>query len=198
MLTKTGQSVVVLTMLVVLAGTGCSEDPTTSEAYASLEQELAEATAQLDVVTAERDALAAENDELASRAESLASTSAIGELPVEALEVYEDYTAALLAADGEAMLGFVTDDFTWLSYGTNLMTAEERAPYVSRYYGGFEVAEIGGRTVVGDGDEYIFSVPERATTPMVADGISLVKLVKVGDVWLVAAHRFLGEGEGSA
>ena len=198
MLTKTRLSVAVFTMLVALAGTGCSEDPTTSEAYAALEQELAEAQAQLDVVTAERDALAAESDESASRAESLVSTSTIGGLPDEALEVYQDYTAALLAADGEAMLDFVTDDFTWLSYGTNLMSAEERAPYVSRYYGSFDVAEIGDRTVVGGGDEYIFSIPERATTPMVADGISLVKLVKVDDVWLIAAHRFLGEGEGSA
>lgn len=29
------------------------------------------------------------------------------------------------------------------------------------------------------------------------DGISMVKMVKVDDVWLVQAHRFLGEGEGS-
>lgn len=126
------------------------------------------------------------------------SAEAAVELPAEAAQVYERYTEALLAADGEAMLEYVTDDFTWLSYGTNLMDAEYRANYVTQYYGGFEVTEIDERTVVGGGDEYIFSVPERATTPVVADGISLVKMVRVDGDWLVAAHRFLGEGEGSA
>jgi len=41
------------------------------------------------------------------------------------------------------------------------------------------------------------STPERATTPVVADGRSLVKMEKVDDTWLVSAHRFLGEGGGS-
>lgn len=119
------------------------------------------------------------------------------ELPAEVVEAYDNYGEALLAGDGEAMLEFVTDDFTWLSYGTNLMDAEYRADYVTRYYGNFEVEAIGEPTVVGGGDEYIFSTPERATTPAVADGISLVKMEKVDDTWLVSAHRFLGEGEGS-
>ena len=126
------------------------------------------------------------------------TTDASVELPAEVVEAYNDYTQALLSADGEAMLEFVTDDFTWLSYGTNLMDAEYRAEYVSTYYGSFEVEAIGEPTVVGGGGEYIFSTPERATTPAVADGISLVKMVRVDDTWLVSAHRFLGEGEGSA
>ena len=121
------------------------------------------------------------------------------ELPTEVAEAYDNYTEALLAGDGDAMLEFVTDDFTWLSYGTNLMDAEYRAEYVTTYYSqlNFDVEEIGEPTVVGGGSEYIFSVPERATTPAIADGISLVKMVKVDDTWLVSAHRFLGEGEGS-
>lgn len=120
------------------------------------------------------------------------------ELPAEALEVYEEYTEALRSADGEAMLEFVTDDFTWLSYGTNLMEAEDRADYVTANYGDFEVEEIDERTVVGSDDEYIFSVAERATTPFVADGISLVQMEKIDGTWFLSAHRFLGEGEGSA
>ena len=120
------------------------------------------------------------------------------ELPAEALEVYEAYTEALRSGDGEAMLEHVTDDFTWLSYGTNLMDAEDRADYVTENYGSFEVDEIDERTVVGGDDEYVFSVPERATTPAVADGISLVKMEKIDDTWFLSAHRVLGEGEGSA
>ena len=126
-----------------------------------------------------------------------AATDATLELPAEVVEAFDNYTEALLAADGEAMLAYVTDDFTWLSYGTNLMDAEYRADYVTSFYGNFEVIETGERTVVGGGDEYIFSVPERATTPVVAEGISLVKMDRVDGVWLVSAHRFLGEGEGS-
>ena len=127
------------------------------------------------------------------------SPDASVELPAEVAEVYDNYTEALLAGDGEAMLEFVTDDFTWLSYGTNLMDAEYRADYVTRYYSqlNFDVEEIGEPTVVGGGAEYIFSTPERATTPAIADGISLVKMVEVDGTWLVSAHRFLGEGEGS-
>lgn len=126
------------------------------------------------------------------------STSDVSvELPAEVVEAYDNYSEAVLAADGDAMLEFVTDDFTWLSYGTNLMDADYRADYVTRYYGDFEVEAIGETTVVGGDDEYIFSTPERATTPTVADGISLVKMEKVDDTWLVSAHRFLGEGEGS-
>ena len=125
------------------------------------------------------------------------SADASVELPPEAVEAYENYAEAMLDADGDAMLDYVTDDFTWLSYGTNLMDAEYRADWVTRYYSSFEVEDIGERTVVGGGDEYIFSTPERATTPALADGISVVKIVKVDGTWLVAAHRFLGEGEGS-
>ena len=120
------------------------------------------------------------------------------ELPAEVVEAYDNYTEALLAGDGEAMLEFVTDDFTWLSYGTNLMDAEYRADYVTRYYSRELRSRGDRRTNRGwRGDEYIFSVPERAVTPAIADGISLVKMVEVDDRWLVSAHRFLGEGEGS-
>ena len=120
------------------------------------------------------------------------------ELPSEAREAYEAYGQTLLDADGDAMLEYVTDDFTWLSYGTNLMEADFRADYVTENYGGFGVEETGETTVVGGGDEYIFATPERATTPGIVDGISLVKMVNVDGEWLVEAHRWLGEGQGSA
>lgn len=53
-------------------------------------------------------------------------------------------------------------------------------------------------TIVGGDDEYIFSVPGRATTPAVADWISLVKMVRIDHTWLVPAHCLLGAGQGSA
>ena len=92
------------------------------------------------------------------------------------------------------MLAYVTDDFSFLSYGTDVQERDFRAGYVTRNYGplDFTVEEIGERTVVGGGDEYILSVPERAVTPAIAEGISVVRLVKIDGVWLVDAHRFLG------
>ena len=119
------------------------------------------------------------------------------ELPAEAATAYDEYTAAALAADGDAMLAFVTDDFTFLSYGTDVQERDFRADYVTQNYGNFQLEEIGDRVVVGGGSEYIVAIPERATTPLVADGISVVKLVEVDGNWLVQSHRFLGEGSGS-
>jgi hypothetical protein len=120
------------------------------------------------------------------------------ELPAAAAEAYENYTEALLDANGDAMLNYVTAEFTFLSYGTDVQEREFRADYVTTYYKNFAIEETGERTVVGGGDTYIFSVPERVTTPVQADGISVVKMVEIDGIWLVESHRFLGEGEGSA
>ena len=40
-------------------------------------------------------------------------------------------------------------------------------------------------------------MPERVTTPVPADGISMVKMIEIDGERLVQAHRFLGEGEDS-
>lgn len=129
-------------------------------------------------------------------AEQEASDTTVA-LPDAALEAYEDYAQTLRDADGDAMLDYVTDDFTFLSYGTEVQEAEFRADYVTENYTDFEIEEIGDPIVVDGGDEVIFAVREQATTPAPAEGISLVKMVQVGDEWLTEAHRFLGEGEGS-
>lgn len=127
------------------------------------------------------------------------SSDALVELPAEAQQIIDDYTAALIAGDGEAMLEFVTDDFTFLSYGNDVQERDFRADYVSRYYSSldFSVEVIGDPIVVGGGDEFIIAVPERATTPAIADGISVMKMVRANGGWLLQSHRFLGEGAGS-
>ncbi len=180
--------------LLLLAMTGCSSsDPTASDEYAVTEQELAqtsqalvETEALLDTVTAERDALASNPEELATEPVGVV-------LPERAAEALANYTDAVLAADGDAMLDYVTDDFAFLSYGTDVQEREFRAGYVTRNYGTFELEVIGDQTVVGGGDTYIVSTPERATTPAVAEGISVVRLVESDGTWLVDVHRFVGE-----
>ncbi len=61
-------------MVVALTVTGCTTDPTTSDQYEALEQELAQTEAQLADVTVERDALAAEADSSADHYEGSRST----------------------------------------------------------------------------------------------------------------------------
>ena len=183
-----------MALLLLLVMAGCSSsDSTASDEYAAVEQELAqtsqalvEAEAQLTAVTAERDALAADPGESADEPVGVA-------LPSVAAGALANYTDAVLAADGDAMLDYVTDDFTFLSYGTDVQEREFRADYVTRNYGNFELEVIGDQTVVGGGDTYIVSTPERATTPAVVAGISVIRLVESDGTWLVDVHRFVGE-----
>ena len=80
--------VVVLLLLVA----GCSSsDPTTSDEYAALEQELAQSEAQVAEVTAERDALVAEAEAVAAASEDGMAT------------VVPDDVAALTDAWGDAV-----------------------------------------------------------------------------------------------
>jgi len=164
----------------VLAGR--SSDPTTSDEYAALEQELAQTKSELVEVTTERDALVAEADKRAGV-----------ELPAEAAEALDNYNKAVLNANGEAMLNYVTEDFTFLSYGNDVQERDFRADWVTQYYKGFEMETIGDLMVLGGGDTYIVDQPERVTTPALAEGFSVIRLVQVEGVWLVDAHRFTGE-----
>lgn len=161
---------------------GCSSDPTTSDEYAALEQELAQTKSELVEVTTERDALVAEADKRAGV-----------ELPAEAAEALDNYNKAVLNANGEAMLNYVTEDFTFLSYGNDVQERDFRADWVTQYYKGFEMETIGDLMVLGGGDTYIVDQPERVTTPALAEGFSVIRLVQVEGVWLVDAHRFTGE-----
>ncbi|MCL1692258.1 MAG: hypothetical protein M3096_01100 [Actinomycetia bacterium] len=173
---------------------GCSSsDPTASDEYAALEQELAQASQALVDAETLLVAVTAERDALATTPEESAAEPVDAALPAGAVEALDRYTEAVLAADGDVMLDYVTDDFAFLSYGTDVQEREFRADYVTKNYGNFEVEVIGDQTVVGGGDTYIVSVPERATTPVVAEGISVVRLVESDGTWLVDVHRFVGE-----
>jgi hypothetical protein len=127
--------------------------------------EYGELSAQLASVTAERDALAAAN------------ASIWVELPAEA--------ATALAA-------YVTDEYTFISYG-DVTDATAYADWVTKYYANFKVELLGDPMVLGGGDTYIVAEPERVTTPALKDGFSVFRLVQVDGVWLVDEHRFTGE-----
>ena len=172
---RTSALITILVIALLLTAGGCSSDPTASSEYQNLEQQLAE-------MTAERDALAARVAEPWSV-----------ELPAEAAEALDKYGEAVTAADGEAMLGCVTDGFTFLSYGNDVQERDFRAEYVTANYGSFKMEILGTPMVLGSGDTYIVAEPERVTKPAWVSGFSLIRLKQVDGVWLVDAHRFIGE-----
>ena len=81
---------IVIAVLLVVAGCS-SSDPTASDEYAALEQELAQSEAQVAEVTAERDALVAEAEAAAAASEDGMATAV------------PDDVAALTAAWGDAI-----------------------------------------------------------------------------------------------
>jgi hypothetical protein len=179
-----------IVVVVPMVMSGCSSsDPTASDEYAALNQELtqtnqelAQTKDQLADITVERDALAAEAD------------SEVVDLPAGAAEALDSYTNTLLAADGEAMLAFVTEDFAFLSYGTDVQEREYRAGYVTSYYANFDVKTIGDPMVLGSSDTYIVAIPESATASSgVAEGFSTIRIIQDDGAWLVDVHRFTGE-----
>ena len=153
---------------------GCSTDPTTSDEYQQLSQQLA-------AVTSERDALAAD-----------AAPSIWVELPAEAAQALDNYAKATREADGEAMLNYVTNSFTFLSYGEP-QQRDAFADFITKNWTNFKVTTLGDRMVLGGGDMYIVAEPESATKPPLVEGFSVYRLVRTNGVWLVDAHRFTGE-----
>lgn len=174
-------------LVAILFATGCSADAAASGECQALERELVTARQQLAEVTEERDGLVAELEAAGS------DGAADGMLSAEVSAVLDGYTAALFQGDGEAMLDHVTDDFTFLSYGTDVQDRDFRADYVTRNYAGFVVDRIGEPMILGGDDRLILAVPERATTPEIAEGFSTMRLVRVDGEWLIDVHRFTGE-----
>ncbi len=173
--------------LAVAGAAGCSSDATASNEYQALAQELAAAEQalaaseqQVATMTAERDAL------------SMRSGTPSVELPAAAAAALKNYADAVLAADGDKMLEYVTPEFTFLSYD-DPQTRDVFADLVTRYYGSFKVEVLGDPTILGSGDTYIVAQAERATTPAPAEGFSVIRLVRVNGTWLVDTHRFTGE-----
>lgn len=195
--------VVLLAAALAVAGVaGCSSDPTASDGdqalaqqlstaeqqLATAEQQLSAAAQQLSAAEQQVGDVTAERDALATRTSGTASV----ELPTEVAAVLKNYGDAVLAGDGDAMLEYVTDDYTFLSYG-DVTARDARADWVSRYYASFKLEVLGDPMVLGGGDTYIIATPERVTKPAWAIGFSVIRIVRVDGAWLVDSHRFTGE-----
>jgi hypothetical protein len=124
--------------------------------------------------------------------------TAVTDLPQGALETLNAVRSMTNAPyDTEAMLDYVTEDFTFQSYGEVNSLAQYRA-YINQYYENvnFNIESTGDRVAVGGGDTYIVSEPGLVTwngNPGVR-GFSVVTLVESDGTWLVKQIRWIGEG----
>jgi hypothetical protein len=113
------------------------------------------------------------------------------EVPAEVNQLLDDYTAAVEAADGDAVLGYLTDDFTWTS---DLVSDQDREAYAATVanYTDFSVETSAERTAVGNENWYVVASPEHATAVGGAneEGISVYRVVRSGDTWMIDLHRF--------
>ena len=114
------------------------------------------------------------------------------DLPDGAVAVVDDYRQAVAVDhDGDAMLAVVTEDFEFVDAdGEN--DAGAWATSVDRLFDDFAVEQLSEATVVGEGDEYLFSQAERVTGSGVdMTGFTVMRVVDVDGTWLIDHHEFI-------
>lgn len=125
------------------------------------------------------------------------SDTAATDLPQGALETLNAARQMTNAPyDTETMLDYVTEDFTFQSYGEVASLAQYQA-YINQYYENvnFNIASTGDPVAVGEGDTYIVSEPGLVTwngNPGV-QGFSVSTLVESDGTWLIKQIRWIGE-----
>jgi hypothetical protein len=123
--------------------------------------------------------------------------TATADLPqgaVETLNATRQMTNA--PYDTEAMPDYVTNDFTFQSYGEVNTLAQYQA-HIDQYYevGNFNIESTGDPVAVGGGDTYVVSEPGLVTwngNPGVR-GFSVSTLVESDGTWLIKQIRWIGE-----
>lgn len=179
---------------------GCSSSsPTESEEYQALEQELVAAEQQLaeanqELVQAEAQ-VAAVTAEL-DAAQVTATAAQDVTLPAEAVAVLVGVNAALVAHDTEEMRTYLTDDYTFQSYG-DVSEVDAYMKWIDTYYEsmGFQLEATGPIVVTGGDDTYIVAEPGLSTwtgNPGV-HGFSIITLTHEDGTWLVGQTRWVGE-----
>jgi len=183
-------------MLVVV---GCSTDPTTTDEYQTLEQQLADTQEQLadtaqELVQAQAQIAAVTAELDAAQVEPTAAQDVT--LPAEAVAVLDGVSAALNAYDTEQMRTYLTDDYTFQSYG-DVNEVDAYMEWIDTYYEnlGFKTEATGPIVVTGGDDTYIVAEPGIASwtgNPGV-HGFSISTLTHENGTWLVGQTRWIGE-----
>ena len=99
---------------------------------------------------------------------------------------------AINAYDTEAYGALLTEDFTWQSTG-EVQSGPALLAHIDTYYEklGFHVELTGPMTIERDGDAYIATVTDRATTNTdEMTGREVIRLVEVDGSWLIQEFRW--------
>jgi hypothetical protein len=163
----------VAVLLLVMAGCS-SSDPTASDEYAALEQELAQSEAQLAEVTAERDALVAEVETAVAASEE----SVVGAVPTDIAALTEAWGDAINSGDGAVTALYTSDGFHLYNsqmiahddIAAHLEVPSAEGEWVTEPY--LLIDDVNGRYVVARGTRAAGSFPGSITFVIVqaADG----------------------------
>ncbi len=188
-----------VSLLIIGLITSCSTDPTASDEYQTLEQQLAdtqqqlaEANQELTQADAQVAAVIAELD--AAQVTPIAAQDVT--LPGEAVAVLYRANAALANYDTEQMRQYLTDDFTFQSYG-DVTEVDAYMEYIDSYYEslGFQLEATGPIVATSGDDTYIVAEPGIATwegNPGV-HGFDITTLTHDNGTWLIHQIRWIGE-----
>jgi len=174
--------VVVLLLLVA----GCSSsDPTTSDEYAALEQELAQSDAQVAEVTAERDALVAEAEAVAAISEDGMTTA----VPDDVAALTVAWSDAIRSGDGAVTAlytesGFHLSSTTKIEHDDIAANLEEPATdgeFVTESY--LLIDEGDGRYIVARGVHAAGVYPGSLTFLIVRDADGELKIAETAFVY---------------
>ena len=118
------------------------------------------------------------------------------ELPAEAATAIDSSREAMNAYDFEAMRPYLTEDFTFQSYG-EVTDLEDYIAYLNAYYEtqNFNLAVVAESSVVEGAETYIVAEPGLTTGDGIPDlrGFSMYTLVESDGTWLIQQVRWIGE-----
>jgi hypothetical protein len=118
------------------------------------------------------------------------------ELPAEASAAIDGAREAMNSYDFEAMRPYLTEDFTFQSYG-DVTDLEDYIAYLNAYYESqdFNLEVVGESSVVEGAETYIVAEPGLTTGKGIPDlrGFPIYTLVESDGTWLIQQVRWIGE-----
>jgi hypothetical protein len=118
------------------------------------------------------------------------------ELPAEASAAIDNAREAMNSYDFESMWEYLTEDFTFQSYG-EVNDLGSYIAYLDRFYESenFNLEVVGKSSVIEGAETYIVAEPGLTTGKSIPDlrGFSMTTLVESDGAWLIQQIRWIGE-----
>lgn len=141
------KSSLILVLVLGLVLAACSADPTTSEAYQDLEQDLIAAQGQIDDLEAQLAGVTAERDELMAEADA---RSEVLDVPAEVLAIPDEWLDANNRADGSVVGLYATNGYHL--YGDERISRDELVGHFGIAAGGKNVWITDPYVIADEGD----------------------------------------------